>query len=214
MFTRNDHTNRRIPAFWAFFIPSSISSRNRPARWLEPFPAVDSKHPGETGAALHRLRAETPPRNRHLASNVMENPAPKDATWRVSKVPPGSTKTVVCVKRSGKMNRFCKVGTLKSGGPECAPAEAVRRPKANGDQPKGDVTWTFRESDPPIVVRDGNAGHKAKEWAGKQRKHSPHHGIRILPNTVSRFLLATGAGSGTLCRRWFQMRAFLRSPVR
>ena len=65
---------------------------------------------------------------------------------------------------------------------------------AIGDQPQEDVTWTFRESDPPIVVRDGNAGHKAKEWAGKQRKHSPHYGIRILPNTVSRFLLAKGSG--------------------
>ena len=76
------------------------------------------------------------------------------------------------------MNRFCKVGTLNSGGPESAPAEAARRPKANGDQPKGDVTWTFRESDPPIVVRDGNAGHKAKEGAWKQRKHSTHTGPR------------------------------------
>ena len=27
-----------------------------------------------------------------------------------------------------------------------------------------------------IVVRDGNAGHRAKEWAGKQRKHSTHQG--------------------------------------
>ena len=124
----------------------------------------------------------------------MENPAPKDAPWQVSKVPPGSIKTVACVKRSGKMNRFCKVGTLNSGGPESAPAEAARRPMAIGDQPQEDVTWTFRESDPPIVVRDGNAGHKAKEWAGKQRKHSPHYGIRILPNTVSRFLLAKGSG--------------------
>ena len=32
----------------------------------------------------------------------------------------------------------------------------VRRPI--GDQPKEDAIWTLRESDPPIVVRDGNAG--------------------------------------------------------
>ena len=144
----------------------------------------------------------------------MENPAPKDATWQVSKVPPGSIKTVACVKRSGKMNRFCKVGTLNSGGPESAPAEAARRPTANGDQPQGDVTWTFRESDPPIVVRDGNAGHKAKERAGKQSKHRYLHGTRILPAMVSNSLLAMGTGSGTLCQRWFRVRAFLRSPVR
>ena len=53
----------------------------------------------------------------------MENPAPKDAIlkgkWQVSKVPPGSTKTVACVKRSVKMDRFYKFGTLNSGDPEC-----------------------------------------------------------------------------------------------
>jgi hypothetical protein len=112
----------------------------------------------------------------------MENPAPKDATWQVSKVPPGSIKTVACVKRSGKMNRFCKVGTLNSGGPESAPAEAARQPRDDCDQRQEDAVMTLRESDPPIVVRDGNTGHKAKERAGKQRKHRYLHGTRILPN--------------------------------
>ena len=110
----------------------------------------------------------------------MENPAPKDAIlkgkWQVLKVPPGSIKTVACVKRSVKMDRFYKVGTLNSGGPECEPAEVGRPPRANCDQPQEDAIWTSRESDPPIVVRDGNAGHRAKEWAGKQRKHSTHQG--------------------------------------
>ena len=110
----------------------------------------------------------------------MENPAPKDAIlkgkWQALKVPPGSTKTVACVKRSVKMDRFYKVGTLNSGGPECEPAEVGRPPRANCDQPQEDAIWTSRESDPPIVVRDGNAGHRAKEWAGKQRKHSTHQG--------------------------------------
>ena len=144
----------------------------------------------------------------------MENPVPKDATWRVSKVPPGSIKTVACAKRSGKMNRFCKVGTLNSGGPESVPAEAARRPMANVVQPNGDVIWTFRESDPPIVVRDGNAGHKAKERAGSNASTgitSGHDYSRIM---VSNSLLAMGIGSGTLCRNWFRVRAFLRSPVR
>jgi len=110
----------------------------------------------------------------------MENPAPKDAIlkgkWQVSKVPPGSIKTVACVKRSVKMDRFYKFGTLNLGGPECEPAEVERPPRANCDQPQEDAIWTSRESDPPIVVRDGNAGHRAKEWAGKQRKHSTHQG--------------------------------------
>ena len=96
----------------------------------------------------------------------MENPAPKDALlkgkWQVSKVPPGSIKTVACVKRSVKMDRFYKFGTLNSGDPECEPAEVGRPPRANCDQPQEDAIWTSRESDPPIVVRDGNAGHRAK----------------------------------------------------
>ena len=92
----------------------------------------------------------------------------------------GSTGVVtgrgMCEEKRKKMNRFSIVGTLNSGGPETVPDGVERRPKANGDQPIEDVNWRFRESDPPIVVRDGNAGHtsslgyagagKAKEWAG------------------------------------------------
>jgi hypothetical protein len=139
------------------------------------------------------------------------------------------------------MDRFSIVGTLNSGGPETAPDDAERRPKANGDQPIEDVIWSFREwersghglpfsnpircqSDPPIVVRDGNAGHtashgyagasKAKEWAGGQRKHSTHRGPCRSRQMVSRSLLATGTDSGTLCPSRFQVRVFLRSPLR
>ena len=144
----------------------------------------------------------------------MENPVPTDATWQVSKVPPGSIKTVACVTRSVKMDRFYKVGTLNSGDPGTAPAEAVRRPRAIGDQPVEDANRTFRESDPPIVVRDGHAGHRAKEWAGSNASTgitARHEYSRIM---VSNSLLAMGTGSGTLCQHWFRVRAFLRSPVR
>ena len=34
------------------------------------------------------------------------------------------------------------------------------------DQRKEGVDEGKRDSDPPIVVRDGNTGHTAKEWAG------------------------------------------------
>jgi hypothetical protein len=136
------------------------------------------------------------------------------AQWRVPQVPPGSSQVVACVKRSEKMDRFSIVGTLNSGGPETAPDDVERRPKANGDQPIEDVIWSFRESDPPIVFRDGNAGHKAKEWAGGQRKQSTHRGPCRSRQMVSRSLLVTGTDSGTLCRNRFQVRVFLRSPVR
>jgi hypothetical protein len=63
-------------------------------------------------------------------------------------------------------DRSSKGGTLNSGGPEIEPEEAGRQPKADCDQPQEYAVWTPRESDPPIVVRDGNAGHMAKERAG------------------------------------------------
>ena len=81
-------------------------------------------------------------------------------------------------------------GTLNSGGPESAPDDAGRHPKASRDQPQEDAVWTLRESDPPIVVRDGRTDHMAKGRAGRQSKHSTHHGRRLLPITVSSTLLA------------------------
>jgi len=144
----------------------------------------------------------------------MENPASEVAPWQVTRIPPGSLKTVACVKRSGKMNRFYKVGTLNSGDPGCDPSAAERWPEAIGDQPQEDANRTYRESDPPIVVRDGNAGHRAKEWAGSNASTGTTTGHEYSRIMASNSLLALGAGSGTLCRRWFRVRAFLRSPVR
>jgi len=40
----------------------------------------------------------------------------------------------------------------------------------------------------------------------------PEHGVKL--PAVGAFLLAMGIGSGTLCRHWFCVRAFLRSPLR
>jgi hypothetical protein len=154
----------------------------------------------------------------------MENPAMNGAKWRVPQVPPGSSQVVACVKRSEKMNRFSIVGTLNSGGPESEAEDAGRHPMADCDQPQEDAIWTLRESDPPIVVRDGSAGYtptprlrragRAKEWAGRQRKQSTHCGTRLLPAKVSSSLLASGIDSGTLCPGRFHVRVFLRSPVR
>ena len=143
----------------------------------------------------------------------MENPAPTDTTWQVSKVPPGSTLDRGMSGEKRTDDRSCKGGTLNSGGPESAPSEAARQPRDDCDQRQEDAVMTLRESDPPIVVRDGNTGHRAKERAGKQRKHRYLHGTRILPIKVSNSLLAMGIGSGTMCQRWFRVRAFLRSPV-
>ena len=127
------------------------------------------------------------------------------AKWQVPQIPPGSSQVVACVKRSEKMNRFSTVGTLNSGGPECDPSAAARRPEAIGDRPKEDAKRTFRESDPPIVVRDGSAGHTAshryagastaKEWAGSNastgitsgHEYSRSNGVKLPACNGDRF---------------------------
>jgi hypothetical protein len=129
----------------------------------------------------------------------MENPAPKGATEASAR---GSTGVYqdrgMCGEKRRRMNRFSIAGTLNSGGPECVPSAAARRPEAVGDQPQGGANRTFRESDPPIVVRDGSTGHMAKERAGEQREQRNLRGTRILPVTVSNSLLAKGNGDGRL----------------
>ena len=79
----------------------------------------------------------------------------------MSKVLPGSSGRGMCEEKR-KDEPISTVGTLNSGGPEGEPGDAGRHPKANHDRPKEDAKRIFRESDPPIVVRDGSAGHKAK----------------------------------------------------
>jgi len=111
----------------------------------------------------------------------MKNPASKGASMASVQDSTGVGQDRGMCKEKRKMNRFPIVGTLNSGGPGGLPAEAERRPRANGDQPQEDAIWTIRESDPPIVVRDGNTGHTAKERAGRQRKQSTHSQDTITP---------------------------------
>ena len=111
------------------------------------------------------------------------------------------------------MNRFSTVGTLNSGGPESEPEDAGRHPTANRDQPTEDAVWTHRESDPPIVVRDGNAGYKAKEWAGSNASKAlttghvdPDQGVTLPACLGSRFWHSVS--------ELVSNARFLRSPVR
>jgi len=125
----------------------------------------------------------------------MENPAPESAIlkgkWQALKVPPGSTLDRGMWKEKRTDDCSSKGSALNSGGP--VPFPSGNRPDV-GSQRTGDADAGIRESDPPIVVRDGNTGHTAKEQAGRQRKQRTHHGTRLLPNTVSSSLLAMGAG--------------------
>ena len=154
----------------------------------------------------------------------MENPVSADASRQVSEGSTGVDQDRGMCEEKRKMNRFPKFGTLNSGDPESVPAEAERRPRANGDQPQEDTIWTFRESDLPIVVRDGNTGHTAshryagastaKERAGRQRKQSTHFQDTITPGKSVKLPTCIGNPLRPECRGWFHLRVFLRSPVR
>jgi len=71
----------------------------------------------------------------------------------------------------------------------------------------------LRESDPPIVVRDGNAGYKAKEWAGSNASKAlttghvdPDQGIKLPACIGGRFWHSVS--------ELVSNARFLRSPVR
>jgi len=97
----------------------------------------------------------------------MENPAPESAIlkgkWQALKVPPGSTLDRGMWKEKRTDDRSSMGGTLNSGDPVPLPSGNRRDV---GSQRTGDADAGIRESDPLIVVRDGNAGHRAKERAG------------------------------------------------
>jgi hypothetical protein len=144
----------------------------------------------------------------------MENPAPKDTRLASVQGPTGVvTDRGTCGEKRKKMNRFSIVGTLNSGDPECAPKAAARRLPDEHVQPTGDVIRTFWESDPPIVIRDGSAGHKAKEWAGSNASTAltPGH---VDPDQGVKLPACIGGWFWHLVSASFSCARFLRSPVR
>ena len=125
----------------------------------------------------------------------MENPAPESANSQEQrqalKVPPGSTLDRGMWKEK-RIDDCSSMGSaLNSGDPFSLPSGNRRD---IGSRRQGDADERIRESDPPIVVRDGSTGHTAKGRAGRQRKQRTHHGTRLLPTTVSSSLLAKGTG--------------------
>ncbi len=147
----------------------------------------------------------------------MENPTPKDASskgeWQVSKVPSGSSQDRGMCKEKRKMNRFSIVGTLNSGGPECVSNDAERHLTDDRAQLTEDAVRTFRESDPPIVVRDGNAGHKAKEWAGSNASKALTTG-RVDSDKGVTLPACNGSRLWHSVQELVSSARFLRSPVR
>ncbi len=99
---------------------------------------------------------------------------------------------------------FSIVGTLNPGGPEYAPEEIERFPKDERAQPKEDVHRIFRESDPPMVVRDGNAVHTSSPACpveARQRSGQDATQARHLPrdtNTPIKGFKPTACNGGRL----------------
>src|SRR6478752_2860609 len=123
----------------------------------------------------------------------MENPAPEDATWQVSKVPPGSNQDRGMREEKRTDDRPAGDGALNSGRPAPTPSEEIYLQRINDFQLHEGNAKGARDSDPPIVVRDGNTDHTAKGRAGMQRGQSTHaRGTNILDTGVSRTLSALG----------------------
>jgi len=94
--------------------------------------------------------------------------------------PSGSTKTMACVQRS----------VLEHGRPE--PYPCCLWAGARSDQQQEDAAGRVRESDPPIVVGDGNAVHEAKGRAEGQRQQRTDAAVGRPRKSVSSSLLALG----------------------
>jgi len=94
-------------------------------------------------------------------------------------------------------DRPAEGGALNSGRLFSTPIEEIYLQRANDFQPKEGVATGGQESDPPIVVRDGNTDHTAKGRAGKQSGQSTHaRGTNSLDSGVSRTLFALGTKAG------------------
>lgn len=125
----------------------------------------------------------------------MENPTPQGALpRRASEVPPGSALDRGMSAEKRRNDRPEEGGALNSGDPEREPLEEIYLLKDACIRRKEEAERAPRESDPPIVVRDGRTDHKAKGRAERQDGQSTHARERNTPKqSVSRTLSALRA---------------------
>jgi RNA-directed DNA polymerase len=97
-----------------------------------------------------------------------------------------------------KDDRPEEVGTLNSGRLTAPDVGEIYLQRPNDYQPIEGVAKSRQESDLPIVVRDGNTDHMAKDQAGMQSGQSTHarRGRKTLDEGVSRTLSALGTKAG------------------
>ena len=123
----------------------------------------------------------------------MENPASEDASLASVKDSTGVDQDRGMCKEKRTDDRPAEGGALNSGRLAPIPLEEIYLQRLNDFQPQEGSAKGAQESDPPIVVRDGNTGHMAKGRAGMQRGQSTHvKGTNILNSDVSRTLSALG----------------------
>ncbi len=107
--------------------------------------------------------------------------------------PPGSIKIVARSQRSVKDELPVPIGRTGAPRPRETLPPVLPLGWAVCLQLEEVAVGCGKESDSPIVVRDGRADHMAKGWAGRQREHSTHRGNCMLPVAVSSTLLAIAA---------------------
>ena len=123
----------------------------------------------------------------------MENPASTDATWQVSEDSTGVAQDRGMCEEKRTDDRPEEGGALNSGGLASTPIEEIYLQRINDFQRQEGSAKEAQESDPPILVRDGNTDHTAKERAGMQRGQSTHaRGTNTPENGVTSTLSALG----------------------
>ena len=123
----------------------------------------------------------------------MENPASKGASKASAQGSTGVDQDRGMCEEKRNDDRPEEGGTLNSGRLIAPSVEEIYLQRPNDFQPKEGVAKSHQESDLPIVVRDGNTDHTAKDQAGMQRGQSTHaRGRNTLNESVSRTLSALG----------------------
>jgi group II intron reverse transcriptase/maturase len=123
----------------------------------------------------------------------MKNPASEDTSLASVQDSTGVEQDRGMREEKRTDDRPAEDGALNSGRPAPAPMEEIYLQRLNDFQPQEGSAKGARESDPFIVVRDGNTDHTAKGRAGMQRGQCTHvRGTNILDQNVSRTLSALG----------------------
>lgn len=124
----------------------------------------------------------------------MENPAPEGASQASAQGSIGVDQDRGMSEEKRIDDRPEEGGTLNSGSPTSPLLETIWLQQINDFQRNEEVAKEVRDSDSPIVVRDGNADHMAKGRAERQSGQSTHARERNTPKeSVSRTLSALRA---------------------